>query len=167
MVSALPAFRDMAIINSKPVYIFKKIQLLVLDLHNRFSSTHPDLFSFHDISFLPIFSDNVIPTMLHHLRILPLTVADSCSPQQRAIIEELKEDLGTGRDTTFERSYILRAAAVDACEEIVKVAQGMKGAPVWVRGMSAVDLDAYLWKVAKVGAFRHVVRFSDPNTVFF
>lgn len=157
----------MAIINSKPVYLLKKIQLLVVDLHNRFSTTHPDLFSFHDISLLPIFADNVIPTILHHLRILPLTLPENCSPQQSAIIEGLKEDLRTGRETTFERSYVFRAAALDACEEIVKIAKGMGGAPEWVRGMSAVDLYGYLWKVAKVGMWRDVIRFSDPNTVFF
>ena len=163
MVNALPAFRDMAIINSKPIYLFKKIQLLVLTLHNRFHTTYPELFSFHDISSLSIFADNVIPTLLHHLKILPLTL-DNCTPRQRPIISGLKEDLRTGRETTFERSFIFRAAAVDACEEIVRVARGMEG---WIRGISAVEVDAYLWKVGKVGKLRDVVRFSDPNTVFF
>src|SRR5579859_3337477 len=167
MVSALPAFKDMAIINSIPVYLFKKIQLLVLDLHTRFSTSHPDLFNFHDISLLSIFSDNVIPTMLHYLRIIPLTLPPAATPEQTQLIQDLKQDLCTGRDTTKERSYIFRAAAVDACEEIVKMARSMVDAPEWVRGMKSVDVDGYLWKVAKMPELRDIVRFSDPNTVFF
>jgi len=162
MLTALPAFRDMAIINTKPVYLLKKILLLVLDLHTRFSTSHPTLFSFHDISHLPIFADNVIPTLLHHLRILPLTAPANATPTQVQLLQELREDLGTGRATTRERSYVFRAAAVDACEEVVRRARerGMEG-------VRSVDVDGYLWKVAKVGEMRDIVRFSDPNTVFF
>ena len=167
MVSALPAFRDMTIIDNQPVYLLKKIQLLVSDLHTRFSLTHPDLFNFNDINSLPIFSDNVIPTMLHHLHILPLTLPATATPQQIQLIQDLKEDLRTGRETTRERSYILRAAAVDTCEEIVQTARRMGELPEWLKGIRSVDVDGYLWKVAKVGELRDIVRFSDPNTVFF
>lgn len=46
----------------------------------------------------------------------------------------------------------------------MKVAKGMEG---WVREIKSVDVDGYLWKMAKVGELRDIVRFSDPNTVFF
>lgn len=157
----------MSLVNGKSVYVFKKIQLLVLDLHTRFSTSHPDLFSFHDIDKLSIFADNVIPTMLHHLNILPLTNSSDTTSRQATILNGLQEDLRTGRETTTERSFIFRAAAVDACEIIVQIAKDMSDVPPFIKNMTAPELDAYLWQIAKKGATRDVVRFCDPNTVFF
>ena len=158
----------MALVDGKSVYLFKKIQLLVLDLHTRFSTSRPDLFSFHDIDKLSIFADNVIPTMLHHLNILPLTIRSSdTTSRQATILKELQEDLRTGRETTAERSFIFRAAAIDACEIIVQIAKDMSDMPRFVKNMTAPELDAYLWQIAKKGETRDVVRFCDPNTVFF
>ena len=157
----------MAIVDEKPVYLFKKIQLLTSDLHLRFSKSNPELFHFYDFNELPIFSDNVIPTILNHLKIIPLSVAVDSTLRQRNLIEELLEDLRTGRETTMERSYIFRAAAVDACEIIVREAKEFPNANTFVRNMTAAQLDAYLWQVAKLGSAREVTRFSDPNTIYF
>jgi hypothetical protein len=167
MVEAIRGFRDMALIDGEPVYLFKKVQLLTLDLHTRFSKSHPELFFFHDINELPIFSDNVIPTMLNHLDIIPLTIPEDATPRQRDIIEGLLEDLKTGRETTLERSYIFRAAAVDACEEVAQIAHEKSDGPTFLKEITAVQLDAYLWQIAKNGDTRDTVRFCDPNTVYF
>jgi hypothetical protein len=164
-VEALPAFRDMAVINDEPVYIFKKVQLLCMDLYTRFSSCAD--FNFFDIGECSIFSDNVIPTMLYHLDIIPLCVSDDGTAGQRAVIEGLKEDLETGRETCLERSFLFRAVAVDVCEIIVRYAREFEGGREWVREMTAGQIDAYLWHIAKEDGMRDVIRFCDTNTVFF
>jgi hypothetical protein len=166
MVEAIPGFRDMAVINGDPVYLFKKIQLLTLDLHKRFSESRPELFYFQDIAELSVFSDNVIPTMLHHLNIITL-VDDEETPSQKEIMYGLQEDLRTGRETTTERSFIFRAAAVDACELIVQKARERTDLASFITSMTVEALDAYLWQLAKQGATQDVVRFCDPNTVYF
>jgi hypothetical protein len=167
MVEAIPGFRDMAVLDGEPVYLFKKIQLLTQDLYERFSKSHHELFNFFDIDELTIFSDNVIPTILHHLNIILLDILDDATPRQIGIIKGLQEDLRTGRETTEERSYVFRAAAVDACEIIIKTAKSLPKAPPFLKNMTAEQLDAYLWQLSKKAALRDIVRFSDPNTVFF
>jgi len=157
----------MCVVNGEPVYILKKVQLLAFGLSCRFSSVKPDLFDFFDISELPIFSDNVIPTVLNYLSIIPLSTTAKITDQQKHNIEELQEDLRTGRATTRERSYVFRAAAVDACEIIVQRGRGLSVAKPFIRNMTAVQLDAYLWQMAKQGQRREVIRFSDPHTIYF
>ena len=157
----------MAQIDTEIVYIFKKIQLLSMDLYSRFSKSNPELFNFYDISDLPIFSDNVIPTILHHLDIISLSIKPDTTARQKEILQGLEEDLKTGRETTMERSYIFRAAAVDACEEIVRIARGMSDVNSFISNMTAEQIDAYLWQVAKKGNMRNIIRFCDPNTIYF
>jgi len=167
MVEAIPGFRDMSLVDGQPVYLFKKIQLLTQDMYERFSTSHPEMFKFYDIDEVTIFSDNVIPTILHHLNIIRLDVPEDRTPRQIGIIKGLQEDLQTGRETTEERSYVFRAAAVDACEIIIQIARNSSNAPPFVKAMTAEKIDAYLWQLAKKGALRDIVRFSDPNTIFF
>jgi hypothetical protein len=157
----------MCIIHNSPVYILKKVQLLASDLSLRFSSARPELFNFYDIGESTIFSDNVIPTILNHLKIIRLSVPSDANSRQKQIIEELQDDLRTGRPTTRERSYIFRAAAVDACEVIVQRGKEMSDGNPFVRSMTARQLDAYLWQVAKQGETRNVTRFCDASTVYF
>src|SRR5271155_2352712 len=167
MVEAIPGFRDMAVVDGESVYLFKKIQLLTQDLYERFSKSQPELFNFYDIDQLTIFSDNVIPTVLHHLSIIRLDIPDDGTPRQIGIIKGLQEDLRTGRETTEERSYVFRAAAVDACEIIVATAKSVPHAPQFLKNMTAEQIDAYLWQLPKKGELRDIIRLSDPNTVFF
>ena len=167
MAEALPGFRDVAIVDEEPVYLLKKIQLLTRDLYERFSKSHPEMFNFYDIGELTIFSDNVIPTILHHLKIIQLPIPCDATPRQVDILEGLQVDLRTGRETTAERSYIFRAAAVDACEIIVETAKTFPHAPSFIKNMTAAEINAYLWQLAKQGGLRDITRFTDPNTVFF
>lgn len=167
MVEAIPGFQDMAIVDGEPVYLFKKVQLLTLDLHLRFTKSNPELFQFYDFNELSIFSDNVIPTILNHLKIIPLSITENATPRQVDIVQGLQEDLRTGRETPMDRSYIFRAAAVDACEMIVQTAKAFPNAKGFIRNMTAEQVDAYLWQMAKHGSKRDVTRFCDANTIFF
>jgi hypothetical protein len=167
MAEAIPGFRDVAMVNGEPVYLFKKVQLLTYHLHSQFALTHPELFRFQDIENLPIFADNVIPTMLHHLRILPLLMTPELSPRQVEIVTGLKEDLRSGRQTTAERSAIFRAAALDACEQIVEEAKQFPNASAFILELTAERLDAYLWRLAKTESFTNITRFCDRDTIFF
>jgi hypothetical protein len=154
----------MFIIDNEPVYILKKVQILAFDLSRRFASPNPELFNFYNIGESPIFSDNVIPTILN---IIPLSIPSDANSREKQIIEELQEDLRTGRPTTRERSFIFRAAAVDACEVIVQRAKEMSDGKPFMKNMIAEQLDAYLWRAAKQGETRDVTRFCDANTVYF
>ena len=167
MVEAVPGFRDMATVNGEPVYLFRKIQLLTQDLYRRFSKSHPEIFNFYDIGELTIFSDNVIPEVLQHLKIIQLSVPADATPRQVDILQGLQEDLQTGTETTTERSYIFRAAAVDACEIIVETAKTMTNAPPFFKDMTVEQIDVYLRKFPRQGGLTNIIRFSDPNTIFF
>ncbi|KAJ1672481.1 hypothetical protein EV182_007090, partial [Spiromyces aspiralis] len=62
-----PAFQDVGEVGGRPVYLFKKAQLVVYDLWLRFGEEDPKRFGFKDIGEFTIFADNVIPTMqIHH-----------------------------------------------------------------------------------------------------
>ena len=167
MVEAIPGFQDMAMVDGEPVYLFKKVQLLVMELHSRFSKSNRELFHFHDIDDMPTFSDNVIPMALYDLQIIQLSVTNELSLRQIDIVEGLQEDLRTGRETTAERSYIFRAAAVDAREIIVEIAREMPSAKEFIRNMTAGQIDAHLCQIAKQGSTRDLTTFCDPNTIYF
>jgi len=89
------------------------------------------------------------------------------SLRQIDIVEGLQEDLRTGRETTAERSYIFRAAAVDAREIIVEIAREMPSAKEFIRNMTAGQIDAHLCQIAKQGSTRDLTTFCDPNTIYF
>lgn len=64
----------------------------------------------------------------------------------------------------------VRAASLVACQEIVKRAK-MLGAELdvdWMRNMTEVELDGYLWSMAKVGTARdQVLRFVERGTLYY
>ncbi|KAF9173879.1 hypothetical protein BGX21_011438 [Mortierella sp. AD011] len=157
LINTFPAFQDYAEIDGKPVYVFKKALLLASTLERRFAATE-SIFAFKDIKGSPIFADNVIPTLLTHLGILVLP-------------ENLKHTVEDGGVTSVEESYRLRAAAIDGCHEIVEAANNKDNKVGTVeygeKGMLNVDLDVYLWRVAKEPHYRKVPRFACKDTIFF
>ncbi|CAO3573089.1 unnamed protein product [Mortierella alpina] len=157
LVNTLPAFQDYAEVDGKIVYVFKKALLLASSLERRFAKTEP-MFAFKDIKDSPIFADNVIPTLMTHLGILVLP-------------ENLKHTMEEGGVTSVEESYRLRAASIDACREVVERANSKENKVGTVdygeQGMLAVDLDVYLWRVAKEPQYRKVPRFACKDTIFF
>jgi len=76
---------------------------------------------------------------------------------------------------TSDQAYILRAAAVDACELIIEVARSLPaeflpddGSLDWVKQISLQDLDMWIWAVAKDRPdYKQLERFVLKNTVFF
>ena len=136
----------------------------------RFGDETPPKVPLPDTSQLPVFSDNVIPSMLVHLGVLDLSAANL--PRLRDafgtlnVTENLQYvpngeknslEMAQGPELSLEEAYVLRAAAVDACEMIVDAARSIQGTSSALVGSNAFDLpglDGYLWSVAKVGRFR-------------
>jgi len=182
MVRGIPAFRDMAIVDGQAVYIFKKALLMIHLVNLRFSSSPRD-FIVPDTSQLPVFSDNVVPSILVHLGIIDLSSAtlglDKAFPDVDA--DALLQPVGPAETTkgvpkegpvlTLEQSYALRAAAIHACEIVVGTARNLVIADqssLWVNSISLPELDGWLWAGAKDRAdYRRLGRFSLRNTEFF
>ena len=149
----------------------------------RFSSSPRD-FVVPDTSKLPVFSDNVIPSMLVHLGIIDLSSAtlgldssfldvDADALLQPAASAE--KTIGgvpkEGPVLTLEQSYALRAAAIHACEVVVSTARNLAIADqnlLWVNSITLPELDAWLWAGAKDRVdYRRLGRFSLTNTEYF
>ena len=149
----------------------------------RFSSSPHD-FVVPDTTQLPVFSDNVVPSMLVHLGIIDLSPAtlgldklfsdidaDALLLPAASAEETTKGVPEEGPALTSEQSYALRAAAIYACEVVISIARGMAITdqnPSWVNSITLPELDAWLWAGAKDRVdYRRLGRFSLTNTEFF
>ncbi|TFK44569.1 hypothetical protein BDQ12DRAFT_673224 [Crucibulum laeve] len=192
LVRAFPAFRDMGLVDGKPIYCFKKALFLLHAISVRFGTTtsHP-LFPIPSTKSSPVFTDNVLPSLLIHLGVIDLSSSKLFSLFPAAGSEErLKELLGPSPSTdkdakktmpkegpvlTSQQSYILRAAAIDACELIVETARSAARPESsrarelgWIRDITLPDLDMWIWSVAKDRPdYRALERFVRLDTVFF
>lgn len=177
IVQALPAFQDMAMIDDQPVYCFKKALFLLHAIAIRFGSLSPVPFTIPSTSQLPVFSDNVLPSMLIHFGVIdlsssPLSHLFSGSVTPKTLLSDSNTDtmttIGTpseGPVLTEREAFILRAAAIDACELIVEYSRNREFA--WGK-LDLPALDMWIWAVAKDRAdYRKLPRFSLKNTVFF
>ncbi|KAG8790728.1 hypothetical protein FRC17_008860 [Serendipita sp. 399] len=65
--------------------------------------------------------------------------------------------MATGPQLSEQEAYVLRAAAIDACEIIVRMAKdvddGEEGG--WIKSLTLPELDGWLWSVAKAGRLRN------------
>ncbi|KIJ18968.1 hypothetical protein PAXINDRAFT_128203 [Paxillus involutus ATCC 200175] len=203
LVCAFPAFQDMAVVNDTPVYCFKKALFLIHAVTLRFGSSSPPPFPLPDTTQAPVFTDNVLPSMLVHLGVLDLSKAKDVA--LRGIFPDVTNDAGIdallavpdeaqgigsrsaaepgtksktappkeGPTLTSEQAYILRAAAVDACEKIIGYARSLDSASLsdgqkWVKDITLPQLDMWLWAVAKDRPdYRELERFVLRDTVFF
>ncbi|KIJ39849.1 hypothetical protein M422DRAFT_32453 [Sphaerobolus stellatus SS14] len=188
IVGAIPAFRDMALVNGQPIYVFKKALFLLHGIQQRLglgSSGIPAL----DASNLPIFADNVIPSILVHLGVIDLSnaklpsvppsfkaqsnldtlldVAPKLSPEELKKLKNLKPK--EGPILTVDDSYVLRAAAIDACEIILEEAHKIEAEEfAWLKKLTLPQLDAWLWAGAKDRPdYRELERFVFRDTNFF
>jgi len=203
LVQTIPGFRDMALIKGQPVYVFKKALFLAHAIVLRFgpNSTRPikSQLPIPDTSTLPVFSDNVLPSMLIYFGILDLS---QCAEPLRTTFpsvelapllrESQPSEDGRKRDSAFrpkvvadgptlssEDAYALRAAAIDACEVIVRVAREIGDAShgdgtldaaerALLRQMTLPEVDGWIWAVAKDRSdYRLLPRFVQRGTVFF
>jgi len=196
LVRAFPAFRDMAVVDNQPVYCFKKALFLINGVSIRFSSLSPPPFPVPETSHLPVFTDNVLPSMLIHLGVIDLSECDralasvfsgengavpidsllSLPPTQAN--EPSRDDPRplpkAGPILTYEQAYVLRAAAVDACELFVQTARSISDTGLrtngveWFKDITLPDLDTWVWAVAKDRQdYRKLERFVLKNTPFF
>ncbi|CAO3694611.1 unnamed protein product [Umbelopsis ramanniana] len=150
LIKALPGLRDFSVIQGQTVYLYKKAQILTYHVWMFFKDQDPDRFNFADIKELTIFSDNVIPTMLEHLKVIRLP-------------DSLQQKIEAGQELTTEEAYLARAAAVVACERIVQKAHSQGTIPHMTEG----ELDVYLWRLGKEGDYRKIVRLQLQDTVMF
>jgi hypothetical protein len=165
------------------IYVFKKALLMLHLVNLRFLSSPHD-FVVPDTSQLPVFADNVVPSILVHLGIIDLTSAalglDKLFPnidaepllQPTASLEATTKGIPKeGPVVTSEQSYALRAAAIHACEVVVSTARSMAIADqnlLWVNSITLPQLDGWLWAGAKDRVdYRRLGRFSLVNTEYF
>jgi hypothetical protein len=102
---------------------------------------------------------------------LRLLAAASEPRAQARMAEEVVVSVVNGPMLTPAQSYVLRAAAIEACERIVSHAHAMgavgRGAP-WLKDLTLPDLDNWLWAVANDRPdYRALPRFVLRNTPFF
>lgn len=175
--------------------------ILVHGAHLRFGHLDPPPFPVPDTSNLPIYADNVIPSMLVHLGALDLsqaklslstafpnaghestlsTLLAMAPPKAEAVgrvegtgTSAAKRTVEDGPVLSEEQAFALRAAAIDVCEYMVKMAKKMDNAKIsqdiaWLRNITLPEIDAWLWAVAKDRPdYRALDRFVLRDTVFF
>ncbi|KAJ7209551.1 hypothetical protein GGX14DRAFT_451920 [Mycena pura] len=187
LVRAFPAFQDMAVVNGQRIFCFKKALFLIHAISVRFGSADPPPFPVPSTPRdLPVFSDNVLPSMLVHLGVIDI----SQSPQLLSVfpqagspprLQTLLATAAPGTDAnanvspndgpilSANQAYILRAAAIDACELMANVARAVdEPALDWLKDMQLASLDRWIWSVAKDRQdYRGLERFVLRDTVFF
>ncbi|KAH7108133.1 hypothetical protein BKA62DRAFT_681193 [Auriculariales sp. MPI-PUGE-AT-0066] len=172
LVRAIPPLRDMTLVGDETVYLFKKALILINSLQVRLERRRDIVLV--DASVLPVYSDNVLPSMLVHLGVLDVTAVPSLTqafakthsldallelPQQAA---QLATNIVEGPRVTPQDAAVLRAGAVVACERFIHLARKLD------IDMTLPQIDAWLWSIAKDRPdYRSLPRFSLRNTVFF
>ena len=180
---------------STAIYCFKKALFLIHAICIRFGSLSPPPFPIPDSTHLPIFSDNVLPSLLVHFRVIDLSSSSlsnlfhsSVSKSEEIFDALLKlpppssnsehgknQSYESGPVVTTDQSYILRASAIDACELIVEAARSLDVNSLgesenlrWINEITLPELDMWIWAVAKDRPdYRALPRFASKDTVFF
>lgn len=186
------------------VYIFKKALFLLNAVSLRFSPSAPSsdvisvvpTFPLPDISALPIFADNVIPSasgFVPALLVLNFRKANDFTPPALLVHFKLL-DLSGCTDSALSAGLTpapsstptptpapgvslstlsaarLRASAIDACARVVARAHELAAedpSRAWLGAMRETDLDGYLWSLAKEGELRKLPRVVETGTVFY
>jgi len=189
----------MAIVQGKPIYCFKKALFLIHAISIRFGSITPQPFPVPSTTNSPVFTDNVLPSLLIHLGVIDISSSPHLSSLfpgsgSGAILDALLQSSPSLDDSrrssnkadqpppegpvvTSDQSFMLRAAAVDACELIVNTARSLNSHDLvdsngtslaWIKDITLPDLDMWLWAIAKDRPdYRALPRFVRKDTVFF
>jgi hypothetical protein len=180
----------MPIIPITAVYCFSKALFLIHAIHVRFGQQSPLPFPIPATSRLPVSVGDVLPSLLVHLGVIDLSASPSLShlfpdagnaekltrlleaapPAAESSVKTKQASL-EGPAVTLEQAYILRAAAVDACELIVEFAQtcpSLGHGHEWIKSITLPDLSRRLLSLARGREdYRELERFVLRNTVFF
>lgn len=158
-------FRDVGMVNDKPVYLMRKAQLLARDLQRLYGKEHPDVYDFQGIENLSAFADNVNPSILLVEKILriPQSLRDSVSSGKPVP----QGDVETG----------LRASTVVAVHKIAeklreKLAQNRaQGAgidtPIPQVAITDALVSEVLHTLSKQPKYKSVIRFACRETIHY
>ncbi|KAJ9093699.1 hypothetical protein QFC21_006295 [Naganishia friedmannii] len=181
----------------EPVYIFKKVFFLLFALHQRLPLRKSEGEKVPRVpapSVLPMFVDNVLPTMSVHLGFVDLsectlpalrawgatstatTASTADADQSTEATKGGRKKIQEGPSLTRAEAYVVRAATVDAGRIAVERAHAL-AAPAasdgdnalgWLAQMTEADLDGYLWSVAKDDPeLRKVPRMVELGTIMY
>ncbi|KAF7428417.1 hypothetical protein PC9H_007641 [Pleurotus ostreatus] len=182
LVRAIPGFRDMGIVDSQPIYCFKKALFLIHAIKVRFGTQSSAPFPIPSTAHLPVFTDNVLPSMLIHLGVIDLSesalssIFPNVAENLPSLLEEAPSDKNPpspseGPILSVEQAYVLRASAIDACEMIIAEARASvpsKEGVEWIKDITLPELDMWIWGVAKDRSdYRQLERFVLRETIFF
>ncbi|KAJ7675105.1 hypothetical protein B0H17DRAFT_1081800 [Mycena rosella] len=165
LVRAFPAFQDMSVVDGQSIFCFKKALFLIHAISIRFGSANPPPFPVPLTAHMPVFSDNVLPSLLIHLgELAPLLLATAATDTGDP--KPLPKD---GPIFSSNQAYIVRAAAIDACELIIESAHTLQDPSLeWLKDLNLPSLDMWIWAVAKDRMdYRRLERFVVRDTVFF
>lgn len=110
--------------------------------------------------------------LLHHRLLLVNASSDPtiAALSSRFSLPATPEQSNSSIPLSTESCTRLRASAVDLCSHLVKRAREIaveRGDKKWLGGMRDVELDGYLWALAKKGSLRDVGRIEERGTVFY
>lgn len=166
-IKTFPAFRDHYLLSGKPVYLYKKALFMLQAIASTFANSNAT-FPLPSTDDLPVFCDNVLPTMALHFHLIKIT--DGASETLRQILQpsaSTTDKIVEGVRLGQADAYALRSATVSACEAVVARAHSEKFNSTWLKSMTVVDLDGFLWAVAKDGPLRQIPRVLERGTCFY
>lgn len=135
----IPAFADAYLIDgTQPVYLYKKAFFLLEAFARRLSAAGAP-----STACLPMFVDNVLPTVLVHARVLDLSSASPALRKWGADPDAKGEEKNQpGPQLRKEDAYAVRAAALDAGTQMVKRAKELaeEEGRGWMASMTEADL---------------------------
>lgn len=156
-LAEVPGFADARTVDGRQVYIYKKAFLLIHTLLTSDRIGHPALAALAArsradiVPQLPLFVDNVIPTLLIHWGVL--TNVDVPPP---------------GHELSHDAGYRIRAAALAAGSQIAARAHALASEPplAFLAHVTEAELDAYFWSIAKEPALRALPRLAEKSTMY-
>ncbi|BGP12100.1 hypothetical protein JCM10213_005207 [Rhodosporidiobolus nylandii] len=162
LATTFPAFADASLVDGQPAFLYKKALWLVTVVALRFQKAKDDgervPFPVPELSKepLPVFADNVLPSLLIHHSILSLSSSSIPSLASLSLSDPSTLTLPSDAATA------LRAAAATACAAIVARAQELGR-----EGWTEQRLDAYLWGWGKTEEGKSVARVVERGTVYY
>ena len=139
LVANIPAFADAYLVDgTQPVYLYKKAFFLLEAFARRLSSAGAP-----STASLPMFVDNVLPTVLVHARVLDLSNASPALRKWGADPDAKGEEKNQpGPQLRKEDAYAVRAAALDAGTQMVKRAKELAAEEgrEWMAKITEADL---------------------------